>query len=193
MAHRTHFAVEKLSEEGRRLVHDRAGKNWTYEAVVTDLKLITGEELSISSLARYLSSKEARDRIEEAIKTRIREEVMQSGRMAESFISAVKDGDFETAEMGRALIQEAIFANRLKLQDADPLQLAKAEQEQQKLDLKRQELALRTREIEFNERKLAQLEAKQKAIEEKVSKAVAPENHELTEAEKAKIRSIYGL
>jgi hypothetical protein len=54
---RKHFAVDKLSENARRIVETGLCAGDTYTAIIAAVKVATGEKLAHSSLQRYYSRK----------------------------------------------------------------------------------------------------------------------------------------
>ncbi len=191
--------MDKLSDEGKTLVIDRLAKGWVYSAIVSELLLVTGEEISDSSVARFNSSHQAQERIREARMMRIGEEVRQSRGEAQATITAIKEGDVKAEEIGLAMFQQAMFENRLALQSANPIAVSREERQRQALDLKRSEqelkrweLTLKERAQELNEKRFEAQDAKLRAIEEKA--AEAKKRVALNPEEAAKqIDEIYGL
>jgi len=163
-------------------VHRGLRINWSYPKISEELERSTGEKLTRKAIYRYAKAAESKW-------ARLREVQDE----AAAFVAEIRAGNLSAEDIGTALIAQALFDTREALRSADPIQLAREQRERQKVGLKQQEIHLRERQVETTERKLAVLEAKQKAIDQQLAKAVAPENTELTEAEKAKIRSINGV
>jgi hypothetical protein len=182
MARRTHFAVERLSVDAQVVVQRGLREKWTFTKIVAEVLAATGEKVAQSSLARYASKWAAQT-----------QRVQEKQDQAAAFVSAVKAGNLSAAEMTEALLTQALIESSAALLSVEPDKLSREQREFQKLELKRQEIQIRREELELDRRKLDALEAKQKAIDERVKQAVAPENADLTEAEKSRIRKIYGL
>ena len=189
MSRNPHFAVDDLSEAARAIVRHGIEQRRRESAIIADVKAQTGERISTSSFNRYASWYRVQLRRREAARESTEVAVETAEKLGMKMTEGIR------AELLQSLTEAAMEGPEgqpSKLKGTSPYLLGCLALKFMESARKDKELAQRIEEHELNKRKAEALEAKQKAIDEKVKKAVAPENKELTEDEKRRIRSIYG-
>lgn len=192
-----HFAVEKLSAQGRELVDALLAANETYEDIVKQLRSRTGESLAVSSLARY------RERKWFPTRAALEETDRLYGLVKEALNGAAgKNLDEVTSEAAKAMLFKVVAA----LKDPDPyalysLVLAEGrlgvQKERNKILRERtgndqQKIALLERAVKLRERQLERTIGAADAAENKVE-AIARKKGLDAETLKKIREEVYGI
>ena len=189
MARNPHFRVDELSDEARRIARDGLDRNQRESRIIANIRTATGERISTSSFNRYACWYR--------VQIRRRELVLQQTEVGVE--TALKHGAKMTEGIRAELLQTLYEAAReggdgsaSALKQTPPFLIGKLALSFAENDRKERELAERKRTNDINERKTAALEARQKAIDEKLKKAKERVALNPEEAVKA-IDDLYGL
>ncbi len=138
---RRHFAVDKLSEEGRELVVGMlsvdVGRRPPYMEIIGALRNRTGEEISLSSLSRYYHAI-VLSRLEEE-----KEHWKTTQEIREAIKTAIREApDSDADEIATALLNSTVIMNRDKISDLDMETLLVEQRKRETLKLNREKLDL---------------------------------------------------
>jgi len=156
---RRHFAVDKLSEEGRELVVGMlsvdVGRRPPYMEIIGALRNRTGEEISLSSLSRYYHA---------IVLSRLEEEkehwktIRELQEAVKTVIREAPESDAE--EIATYLVNTALVANRDKISELDMDLLLFEQRKRAQLQLQRDKLDLGHEKLDLDREKLALLKAR---------------------------------
>jgi len=188
---RRHFAVDKLSEEGRELVVDMlsvdVGRRPPYMEIIGALRNRTGEEISLSSLSRYYHAIVLSRLEEEKEHWKTIREVQEAVKTA---IRVAPDSDAE--EIATHLLNTAVIMNRDKISDLDMDVLLFEQRKRAQLDLQREKIGLGHEKLDLDREKLALLKARAAQAVEKIENIIQSSN--VSKENKRIIREeIYGV
>lgn len=165
-----HFAVDKLSPAGRKIVDDGLAANATYEAIVKALREKTGELLIARSLGRYRANQWF------PIRAALEETNRLHGLVKDSLEkSQGKKFDEATSEVAKAMLFKVVTA----LKDPDPYALYELVLADGRLDVQKDRNKILRERTDNDREKIKLLErsvkAKERQIEQAREKAVAAE------------------
>lgn len=158
-----HFAVDKLSPQGRVLVDGLLGENRTYDEIVKELKARTGEALALSSLQRYHARKWFP----------IRQVLEETGRLHSLVKEALeKSQGKKLDEVSSELLKTHLFNALAALKDADAAKLYQLVISQGWLDVEKEKVELSKGRLGVMRERLKQLERALELKEKQVKAAV---------------------
>ncbi len=171
MARRVHTKAEKLSAEAHRLMLAGFREGKTYAAIARDLAEI-GEPVPERTIGR----EGARWRAEQSRRGRAKEQAM-------AMLEAMRDGNWESSEMLRAIATDWLLANPDVYAGIDPVKLQSQNLYAEELRLKREKLAIQARQVAVDEKRLALLEDRERRM---TAALTADKGEQLTAEERLK-------
>jgi hypothetical protein len=176
--------TDDLSEEARRVMVLGISEGRSAAFISQAILDATGEQVHERTVSRRASEWRAEVSSRKAARERM-----------ENLVAAMKAGNMDASEMVQALAMDRLVENPEALTGADPIQLQGLALKGEELRLKRQQLAVRERAIEVVERKLKLSEVReQRAIAATAElEKKAEQGEQISAADVAKIRAIYGL
>jgi hypothetical protein len=179
MSRLVHTATDGLSAEAQRVMAAGFRARKTYRAIVRDLV-----EIGVKVPERTVARRGVEWRGAQARREAAREQV-------QDLVAAMKDQNFNAAEMLQALATDALLADPQAWAGQDPMRVQGQNLKAEELRLKREEVELRRRAHELNAKKFDALERREQQARELAAES---ERRDMTPEEmRAKIRDIYGL
>lgn len=175
-----HYAVEKLSSQGRALIDALLGENETYEEIVKRLKAKTAESLAVSSLQRYHAKRwfPTRQALEE------------TGRLFDLVKESLeKSQGKKLDEVSSELLKTLLFKALAAVKDPDPVKLyslvisegwlgvekEKVGVQKERLGVMRERLKQLERTLEIKEKQMEQAKANAEKVKGALAAGVKPE------------------
>lgn len=154
MARLVHKATDRLSAEAQRAMAAGFASKLTYAQIAANLRTL-GEKVSERTIARRGAEWQAD------------QERRQAGReQISNLLEAMREGNWESGEMVRALATQALMDAPGDFAGSDPVKVQRLNLRAQELKQKQQALDLRAREIALDERRVALLQEKERRMTE---------------------------
>lgn len=170
---RSHYTAESLSQAALETLHRGLRARATFRAIAAQIEQETGEKINAYAVRRYARHVESE-----------LQELRQAEAQARAFTAEIAAGNISAADVGQALITQALFEQRDSIRRLPAADLLMLQQRGQLISLKAGQVAAA-------ERRAAAYAATHPPPQ--AATAGAEPQEELTESEKAKIRSIYGI